>query len=209
MSVVRWARLQVSANCGLRLGAWYPVTALTVREAHVRIHGRIAKVPRDLLEFRTTPPREWTVVRGPLSVARVPASVREGYLVCPNCRHRDPLPDARSGATRCPRCNEVFAVAWDEPYPRTAAGVRERHPAYEAVSREVTRPVRDTAKRDHGMSRSRVSVSRRSGRMRRVAERRAAVARPLAERRVADRRQQGDRRRSRERRGVLERRRRP
>jgi hypothetical protein len=209
MSVFRWARLQVSASCGLRLGAWYPVTALTVREAHVRIQGRIAKIPRDLLEFRTTPPREWTVVRGPLSATRVPASVREGYLVCPNCRHRDPLPEARSGATRCPRCNEVFAVAWEEPYPRTAAGVRERHPAYQAVSREVTRPVRDTAKRDPGMSRRRGSVSRRSGRMRRVAERRATGATPLAERRVADRRQGGDRRRGRERRGVMERRRRP
>src|SRR5439155_1383541 len=58
MRVVRWARLQSAAPCGLRLGAWYPVTGLTAREAQVQVRGRVLMVPRSLLELRTTPPLE-------------------------------------------------------------------------------------------------------------------------------------------------------
>src|SRR6266705_2176827 len=42
--------------------------------------------------------------------ARTPA-----YGVCPSCRHRAPLHGAPQ-ILRCPRCNELFHVAWDELY---------------------------------------------------------------------------------------------
>jgi len=70
MRVVRWARLQSAAPCGLRLGAWYPVTGLTAREAQVQVRGRVLMVPRSLLELRTTPPLEWTVAPGGTDGAR-------------------------------------------------------------------------------------------------------------------------------------------
>ncbi len=207
MRVIQWARLHSFATGGLRLGAWYPVVALTAREAQVRVRGRLAQVPRSLLEFRVAPPREWTVVRGPLNAARVPVGVREGYLVCPNCRHRDSLPDTRVPTTRCPQCNEAFTVAWDEAYPRTTPGVRARPLAQGVRAQEVTRPMWDTLAPDRRMTRRRSSANRRTGFERRLTERRALVlATMLVERRRADRRQPVKRRSGRERRNVTERR---
>ncbi|HEU5262881.1 MAG TPA: hypothetical protein VFU41_15785 [Gemmatimonadales bacterium] len=209
MRVVQWARLQSSASCGLRLGAWYPVVVLAAREAHVRVHGQVAKLPRSLLELRVAPPCEWTVVRGPLNAARVPAGARGGYVVCPNCRHRDPLPDARVATARCPRCNQVFAVAWDEAYPRVAQGGRERALVRAVGPQAVTRPMWDTLAPDRRMTRRRSTANRRTGLERRTAERRALIlATTLVERRVAERRQPTKRRNDRDRRSRSERRRR-
>ncbi len=123
--VVRWARLRRSADCGLRVGAWYPVAALSATEVRVYIRGQLVRVPRTLVELRTAPPGEWTVVHGPFNAARVPASAREGYIVCPNCRHREPIPEERPAVRRCARCNTAAAVAWSEvPAP---AGARFSH----------------------------------------------------------------------------------
>lgn len=117
-SSVRWARLRHAADCGLRLGAWYPVAALSASEVRVYVRGQLVRVPRTLVELRTAPPGEWTVVRGPFNAARVPASAREGYVVCPNCRHREPLPEERPAVLRCARCNTAARVAWsDLPAP--------------------------------------------------------------------------------------------
>ncbi len=66
MPVTRWARLQTPARCGLRWGAWYPVTGLTPREAQLWVRGRAVAVARSLLELRTSPPREWTVAHAAL-----------------------------------------------------------------------------------------------------------------------------------------------
>src|SRR5439155_15241948 len=103
MRVVRWARLQSAATCGLRLGAWYPVTGLTAREAQVQVRGRMVMVPRSLLELRATPSQEWTVVPPRVDPTRPLAGGRDGYVVCPNCRHRDTLPEARVAKLRCAR----------------------------------------------------------------------------------------------------------
>ncbi len=210
MRVVQWARLRSSAACGLRLGAWYPVAALTAREAHVRAHGQVAKLPRSLLELRVVPPCAWTVVRGPLNAARVPAGARDGYVVCPNCRHRDPLPDAQVSIARCPRCNEVFTVAWDEAYPRMAqGGGRERALVRAVGPRESTRPLWDTLAPDRRMTRRRSTGNRRTGLERRTVERRGLIlATTLAERRRAERRQRLKRRTDPDRRDGSERRRR-
>src|SRR3989454_273223 len=114
MRVAQWARLQTPARCGLRWGAWYPVMALAPREVQLWVRGRNIPVARSLLEFRSTPPREWTVARTNHG--------SDPYLVCPSCRHRASLPDGQASSLRCPRCNELFTIAWDDrpskPAPR-------------------------------------------------------------------------------------------
>src|SRR5439155_14325650 len=74
MRVAQWARLQTPARCGLRWGAWYRVMALTPREVQLWVRGRNIQVARPLLEFRSTPPREWTVART--------KDASDPYLVC-------------------------------------------------------------------------------------------------------------------------------
>ena len=180
MPVTRWARLQTPARCGLRWGAWYPVTGLTPREAQLWVRGRAVAVARSLLELRTTPPREWTVART--------AQASDPYLVCPSCRHRAQLADSRATTLRCPRCNELFAIAWDDGSVKP--------------SREELRP-------DHRMTRRRrMSRDRRTGQERRGVERRTLSVAVSFERRVAERRAIAERRSGLDRRGSADRRRR-
>jgi len=88
---------------------------------------------------------------------------------------------------RCPRCNELFAIAWDD--------------APVESSREALKP-------DHRVTRRRISRDRRTGDDRRDSERRMIGWAPLpAERRLADRRVQAYRRCGRDRRGTADRRR--
>src|SRR2546430_10344936 len=80
--------------------------ALAPREVQLWVRGRNIPVARSLLQFRSTPPREWTVARTNHG--------SDPYLVCPSCRHRASLPDGQASSLRCPRCNELFTIAWDE-----------------------------------------------------------------------------------------------
>lgn len=184
MTAVQWARLHSAARCGLRLGAWYRVTALSAREVHLRVHGRLITVPRQLIELRAVPPDAWTVVRAPLPAGRAAAGVSDGYLVCPNCRYRDPLPATPVSTRRCARCNEAFPVAWNESYLPPAAATRGR-------GRHMTR---------------RRLTDRRRGVERRTAERRMVVVAVRVERRSGERRRTPDRRSGRERRSGTDRR---
>src|SRR2546427_1316533 len=147
MRVAQWARLQTPARCGLRWGAWYPVMGLTAREAKLWVRGRSLAVTRSLLELRSTPPREWTVART--------KDASDPYLVCPSCRHRAHLPDGRVATLRCPRCNELFAIAWDH---------------------DSSEPSREELRADRRMSRRRNRRERRNGHERRAAERRTLLA---------------------------------
>src|SRR5205809_4634692 len=106
MRVAQWARLQTPARCGLRWGAWYPVMGLTAREAKLWVRGRSQAVARSLLELRSTPPREWTVART--------KDASDPYLVCRILRDRKHLPEGRVDTLRWPRCNELFAIVWEE-----------------------------------------------------------------------------------------------
>ncbi len=188
MRVAQWARLQTPSRCGLRWGAWYPVMALAPREVQVWVRGRNIQVARSLLEFRSTPPREWTVARTNHGT--------DPYLVCPSCRHRANLPDGQASSLRCPRCNELFTIAWDD---------RPSKPA----PRATTAPSRDELKPDQRVTRRRMSRDRRSEDDRRNGERRVVAWAPLpAERRKVERRVQADPRSGRDRRAVVERRRR-
>lgn len=197
MTATHWVRLSTSAKCGLRLGAWYRADALTAREAHVSVRGRLVKVPRSLLETRLTPPTEWTVVCSALPAAPLAGGRRDGYLVCPNCRYRDALPESRVSKTRCTRCNEVFPIAWGETYPPRGQSVASRKPPL---------PHHERLRPDHRMTRRRSSVDRRRLAERRSAERRVlALAQVPVERRVAVRRA-AKRRSGRDRRGRIDRR---
>ena len=112
-----WARLGSELECPLRRGAWYRVTKLGPLRAVLDVVGERVDVPRPFLEIMSTPPRRWSVVPRPKNPARFPG-VSE-YAVCPNCRARAPL-NERPAAMRCKRCNEMFDVAWGEPYFRGA-----------------------------------------------------------------------------------------
>jgi hypothetical protein len=113
---MQWVRLQTAVDCPLRRGAWYRVVSLTKLEVVVDVRGQAVSVARPLVELRTVPPREWTVVRA--AEGRGPANLQSGCVVCPNCQHRAVLPFTRVLKLPCPRCNQLFPIAWDEGYLR-------------------------------------------------------------------------------------------
>lgn len=112
----QWARLRIDIDSMLRRGGWYRVLSLTAQEVTLSVNGKPIRVSRDDLEFRTTPPRRWTVLRRPGRVSRVPERLRAGYMVCPNCRNRAALPSGTERECRCARCNVISDIAWEENY---------------------------------------------------------------------------------------------
>lgn len=112
----QWARLRVETPSILRRGGWYRVLSLTADQVTVSIDGKPIALGRDSLEIRNSPPRRWTVLRRPRRVIRAPENLRGGYMVCPSCRHRIALPRAGTRDCRCPRCNVVSDIGWDENY---------------------------------------------------------------------------------------------
>src|SRR5216683_2491873 len=176
MRVVRWARLEACATCGLRLGAWYPVTGLTAREAQVQVRGRMVMVPRSLLELRVTPPQDWTVVPPGVGPTRLLAGGRDGYVVCPNCRNRDTLPAVRVAKLSCARCNDVFTIASDDRMTRRRVPTDRRAHLERRIAERRVRPsvVRLPERR---IVQRRCILTRRTGRERRCGiERRQRVA---------------------------------
>jgi hypothetical protein len=113
---MRWLRLKTAVDCPLRRGAWYRVDSVTRLEAVVTVEGKPVLLPLASVEIRTTPPREWTIVRPADGAPRAPEVLRSGYVVCPSCRARAVLPFARVLKVRCPGCRELFEIAWDEKY---------------------------------------------------------------------------------------------
>lgn len=115
-TTLQWARLTASVDAPLRRGAWYQVASLTRLEAVVTVEGRPVNVPLPFVEIRNTPPRAWTVLRNPTVAPRTPEVFRRGYLVCPACRNRLPLPATQVAWQLCPRCSRTFPIAWEEHY---------------------------------------------------------------------------------------------
>ena len=114
MAGLQWARLQVDVNCQLRRGAWYRVIRLAPGEVVLEVDRKPLPVPRSLLQLTSAPPRRWTVVPRPWNAVGLPPRWND-YAVCPSCSNRAPL-ERRSSSIRCPQCNGLFDVAWDEPY---------------------------------------------------------------------------------------------
>ncbi len=114
MDRMQWARLKTHAGVPLRRGAWYRVVPpLTRLEVVVSVQGKPVTVPRPFVEIRATAPREWSVLRDPqVAPARTPPAFRRGYLVCPACRNRVPLPATQVAKQLCPGCHETFLIAW-------------------------------------------------------------------------------------------------
>jgi len=115
-SVGQWARLCTNAGSVLRRGAWYRVLSVAHDEVSLSVNARPVVTPRESVELRGQRPHRWTVIRQPTRVIRVPETFLDGYLVCPRCRNRVPLPDRGALSVRCPCCNVLSEVAWDENY---------------------------------------------------------------------------------------------
>jgi hypothetical protein len=100
----------------LRRGAWYRVASVTRLEVVLTVKGTTVTVPRPFVGICVTPPRDWTVLRNPTVSARAPQVFRRGYLVCPGCLTRVPLPPAQVAEQLCPRCSQTSPIAWEERY---------------------------------------------------------------------------------------------
>lgn len=112
MAGAEWARLQTDVKCRLRRGAWYRVLRLGALEATLDVHGHPQTVARSALELSAAPPSRWSVVPYARRAAGVP-DAGAVYAVCPGCRSRASMVD-RPATLRCPRCNGLFEIAWDE-----------------------------------------------------------------------------------------------
>lgn len=116
MQATQWARLRSDAEYQLRRGAWYRVLRLTPLEAVLDVNQKQVSVPRAYLQVVPGRPERWSVVPRPRNSVRLPATWGSRYAVCPNCRARAPL--GRPAVTlRCPKCNGVFDVGWDQESP--------------------------------------------------------------------------------------------
>ncbi len=115
MASEQWARLCKDKACGLRRGAWYRVVRAEPDSVVLGVGRDEIPVSRDVLEFTSARPAKWSVVertRGSISLL---ARWGRRYSVCPSCRQRQ-APTGRPRTLRCEKCNEVFEVAWDEPF---------------------------------------------------------------------------------------------
>ena len=111
-----WARLTQDVSCGLRRGAWYRVVGLTPEDVVLQVPRRErVRVPRRFLQTLFSRPQRWTVVPVPATDAPPSDHWRERYAVCPACRARAPIA-AFATEMRCPKCDGLFGVAWEEGY---------------------------------------------------------------------------------------------
>ncbi|MGH7547069.1 MAG: hypothetical protein ACREMM_02690 [Gemmatimonadales bacterium] len=117
-SAQRWARLRQDVQCALRRGAWYRVVSLGPDEAVLDVDNAVVRVARSHLETTDTRPNRWTIVPRPGDAGMLPEGWGYFYIVCPSCAARAPV-GRPSGEKQCPRCDQSFAIAWDERYLRT------------------------------------------------------------------------------------------
>jgi hypothetical protein len=115
MASEQWARLRKDKACGLRRGAWYRVVRAEPDSVVLAVRRDEIPVSRDLLEFMSTRPAKWAVVERSLKSLSFLTRWGKRYAVCPCCRHRQ-VPTGQPRTLRCERCNELFEVAWDEPF---------------------------------------------------------------------------------------------
>jgi len=116
-----WGRLQVDIDCQLRRGAWYRVTELESLQAILDVNRRRLAIPHYLIEVVSAPPRRWTVVPRPQNARVLPKDWGAAYAVCPSCRERAALRDARAGWTAAV-ATESSTSPGTKPTSRTDAG---------------------------------------------------------------------------------------
>ena len=115
MPPAQWARLKADIDSPIRRGAWYRVLQLGPRDVTLDVKGKQVTLPRGSLEIVPQPPLRWTVVPRPRRSARLPQGWGPEYGVCPGCRERVHLID-RPLSLRCPKCNGLYEVGWNDPY---------------------------------------------------------------------------------------------
>lgn len=113
MTDVQWARVQGDVNRRLRRGAWYRVATLTHDQAVLEVNRQRVAVPRAALQVVFAPPQHWSVVPRPADAKSLVMHWGERYAVCPGCRNRAQLRQTPQ-TLRCPRCEQVYRVAWRE-----------------------------------------------------------------------------------------------
>lgn len=116
MADVQWARLRVETRCNLRKGAWYRVVEASNEQVLVNVNGKPQAISREWVEVQNGRPKRWTVVRSGAPARALSPVSREGYVVCPCCGHRAPMPAKTTVSLRCPRCSDASEIAWDEKY---------------------------------------------------------------------------------------------
>jgi hypothetical protein len=119
MTGVQWARLESEAGIPLRRGAWYRILRAGPAEVVLEVNHKPMPVPRNAVKILPAVPLRWTVVASPRHSNRYPTSWGQQYGVCPSCRERASLEGASSNL-RCPRCNGLFEIAWNEGYTVSA-----------------------------------------------------------------------------------------
>jgi hypothetical protein len=108
-----WARTRVRTSRAVRRGAWYRVARATPLEAVLEVNRRLVTVPRTFLQILPFRPLQWSVVPRLPHAPNPPLSWGSTYGVCPSCSARAPLGEHSLSAC-CPRCNGIFAVAWED-----------------------------------------------------------------------------------------------
>ena len=109
----KWARVRGDLNFHVRRGAWYEVLRLTPHEAILAVDNRAFSMLRFSLQIVPLRPQRWSVVARPSDAVMIPLSWGSHYAVCPGCRRRAPF-KGHPTEIQCPRCNGVFAVAWED-----------------------------------------------------------------------------------------------
>lgn len=99
----QWARSrgERAEKEGLRRGAWYRVVEDMAKPWVVLdVHHVEIRVPRENIEIRGQPPKNWSVVHHP-------------YLVCPGCHTRRYV-SGEPKDYRCPECGNTYAIDWKD-----------------------------------------------------------------------------------------------
>lgn len=109
----QWARTRVRTSRHVRRGAWYRVVRATPLECVLEVNRCMVSVPRAFLQILPFRPTMWSVVMRLPNALHPPASWGATYGVCPSCSARAPL-GQHAIRVVCPRCNGLFAVAWDD-----------------------------------------------------------------------------------------------
>jgi hypothetical protein len=97
----------------VRRGAWYRVLRATPLEGVLEVNRRPVTVPRTFLQILPFRPTMWSVVTRLPNAQHPPASWGATYGVCPSCSARASL-GQHAARLVCPRCNGLFAVAWED-----------------------------------------------------------------------------------------------
>jgi hypothetical protein len=91
------------------------VVRLTRDQVVLDVRRERVPVKRRLLQTVFAQPTHWSIVPRPKDALNLPAEWGSRYAVCPVCSARAPIADFPADM-RCPQCDGVFAIAWDERY---------------------------------------------------------------------------------------------